>query len=149
MPYSPTGTPLTDGFPTYVSFSAATGAGFWEKTITPPGLAAGGPNDTTTMRTTRWRTRQPKKLVTADNMTGDAAYDPAVYNDLIAMIGVVQVVTVWFPDGSTVDFHAWLDEFKPNANKEGEQPTAAFTIIPSNQTATGLEVAPAYTAPTP
>lgn len=137
---------LNEGFKTLISFALAPSIAIKEKTLTPPSMEAGGENDTTTMRNTRWRTRQPKKLVTAGNMSGTCAYDPVVYSDIVAMIGVNQLITITFSDNSTLQIWGWLDAFTPNEVTEGSQPTAGYTIIPSNQDNTGAEVAPVYAA---
>lgn len=138
---------IDDGFPTLVEFSEnnAFGTLLWEKNVTPPGMQGGGANDTSTMRNTRWRTMSPKKLLTLSEMTVEMAYDPAVYDDFVAMMQVNQEITLHWPDGSTVLFWGWVDEFTPNEVSEGEQPTADVTIIPSNQDGDGEEVAPEYT----
>lgn len=139
---------LTDGFPTTVSFQLFPAAVFKEKTVTPPGVDGGGENDTTTMRNTAWRTKQPKKLLTLTEMTTTVAYDPALYpqivNSLVNQNGVINVV---FSDGSLLEFWGFLDKFKPNAIKEGEQPTADITIIPTNQDNDNVEQPPVFTAP--
>lgn len=143
----PSGKKIDDGFPTTIAFANAPNISFWEKEITPPGFSGGGANDTTTMRNTAWRTKAPKKLLSLTDVTGTAAYDPKIYNDIVAQGNKNQQMTTLFADGSKLQYYGWLDEFKPNPVKEGEQPTAAFTIIPSNQDGTGAEVAPVYTAP--
>lgn len=123
---------LDDGFSTIIAL--ASGAiKFWEKQVTPPGMDGGGENDTTTMRNTRYRTRAPKKLVTMTDMTLVAAYDPAVYPQIVTNIQVNQQITVTFSDGSTLVFWGWLDKFVPGEIQEGTQPTATVTIVPSNQ----------------
>lgn len=143
----PDGTRLTDGFSTKITFSGATGASLWEMTIAPPGAAGGGANDTTSMRNTAWRTRQPKKLKTLTDCTGVAQYDPVFFSsNLTALLNINQSIEVLFPDGAKLTFFGWLDEFKPNPHKEGEAPTVNFTVIPSNQNATGAEIAPVYAA---
>jgi hypothetical protein len=141
---------IDDGFPTTVEFSVTPvfGTVLWEKTVTPPGMDGGGPNDTTTMRNVRWRTMAPKKLKTLTEMSGTMAYDPQAFEDLNDMIQVNQLITVNFPDGSTLAFWGWLDKFEPNEVQEGEQPDAEFTIQPSNQDDNGDEVDPVYTEPT-
>lgn len=142
---------LTDGFSTIYSF--ALGGGVFgteikEKEVTPPGMDGGGPNDTTTMRNATFRTTQPKKLITMTESTFTAAYDPAVpYSTWIGVYNVIQTINVTFPDGSQVDFEGWLNSAKPNAHKEGEQPTMTVQVIPSNSSSNGVEVPPAYTAP--
>jgi hypothetical protein len=144
----PDGTRLKDGFSTIITFDGATGASLWEQTIAPPGAAGGGANDTTTMRNIAWRTRQPKKLSTLTDATGVAQYDPIFYGaNLAALLRTNGRIVVTFPNGGTLTFWGWLDEFKPNPHKEGEPPTVNFTVIPSNQDATGAEIAPLYAAP--
>lgn len=137
---------LDDGFATLVEFAEAASVQLFEKEVTPPGFDGGGANDTSTMRNTAWRTKAPKHLKSLSEMVLVASYDPVVYDDVTDMVNVNQLITVFFPDGSTVAFWGWLNEFKPNACKEGEQPTAQVTIIPSNQDSNGDEVAPVYSA---
>lgn len=142
----PSGTPLRDGHATRIYFDLAPTVQFWEKSVTPPGLDGGGENDTTTMHNVRWRTRQPKKLITLTEVSASCAYDPAVYDSILNIINVNQWITVEFSDGSTVSFYGWLNQFTPNDISEGEQPTADIQIIPSNQDNSGNEVNPDYVA---
>jgi hypothetical protein len=137
---------LTDGHPTTISFSAGTSAAayLWEKTVTPPGVSGGGENDTTNMHNSIWRTRQPKVLKTLSNMSFDAQYDPAIYDEIVGMVNVNQQITVTFSDGSTLVFWGWLDEFTPGSCEEGTPPIASCTIIPSNLNDSDVETAPVY-----
>jgi len=137
---------IDDGFATLISFADDSDVQMWEKEVTPPGVDGGGENDTSTMHNTTWRTRSPKGLITLSNASFTAAYDPAVYDEIISMVNDNQLITITFPDESTVAFWGWINEFTPNANVEGEQPTAEVTIIPSNQNDSGVETAPEYTA---
>ena len=143
---------IDDGHPTTIAFgsqSSGTGPGitFWEKEVTPPGMDAGGENDITTMRNTLYRTKAPKQLITMTEMTLVASYDAVFYDDIVDMIKENQLITITFPDTSTLAFYGWLDKFVPGNVVEGEQPTASVTIVPSNQDAAGDEIAPDYTAP--
>ncbi len=138
---------INDGHPTYFSFAENPTLKFKEKSVTPPSLDGGGPNDTTTMRNTTYRTRQPKKLKTMGESTVTASYDPEVYNSLWSMLNVNQIITITFPDGSEVAFWGWLNALIPGEHVEGAQPTATVSIICSNQDNDGNEVAPVYTAP--
>jgi hypothetical protein len=138
---------LRDGFATLIGFSLNGNVRLWEVTVKPPGLDAGGANDTTTMRNESYRTRQPKALKTVTAVTGSGAYDPVVYDDFKAMLGVNQEITVDMPDGSSVTFWGWLDKFEPQEHREGEQPTASFTIEPSNQDNSFVEQELTYAAP--
>ena len=142
---------IDDGFATTIEFaSQASGTGptltFWEKEITPPGMDAGGENDTTTMRNTLYRTKAAKKLITMTPMTLVVSYDAAFYDDIIDMIGDNQLITITFPDESTLAFYGWLDKFVPGNIVEGEQPTANVEIVCGNQNAAGAETAPDYEA---
>ena len=145
---------MGDGYQTTIDFSsslmtsdALTLTLMEEKEITPPGIAGGGANDASTMRNATWRTMSPKSLRTLTPVTIVVAYDPALYDEMVAMINVNQLIRIEFPDGATLDFWGWLDEFTPGASVEGSQPTATLTIIPSNQDADNdnAEIAPAYT----
>lgn len=136
---------LGDGFKTTISFASNPSVKFFEKDVTPPGISGGGANDTTTMRNTAWRTKQPKKLKTLSTAQAMCAYDPDVYTDIVSMINVNQLITITFPDNSTLAFWGWVDEFTPEQIKEGDQPTATVKIECSNQNDAGAEVAPTET----
>jgi hypothetical protein len=136
---------IDDGFSTTVDLAANPSVHFWEKTVTPPGVEGGGANDTSTMRNTAWRTKAPKKLKTLSDGKMTVAYDPEIYDDVLAMVQVNQLITVNFADGDTLAFWGWIDSFVPGAAEEGSQPTAEVTFIPSNQDDTGAEVAPVRT----
>lgn len=136
---------LNDGFATFFDFADFPTVNFKEKEVTPPGVDGGGPNDTTTMRNTTWRTMQPKQLKTLTEASAVVAYDPQFEDDAVSMVQVNQLITVTFPDGSTWEFWGWLDKFTPNSHKEGEQPTANIVVHPSNQDADGVETGPVFT----
>jgi hypothetical protein len=140
---------MDDGFPTTVTFANAPSGVtlyFQEREVTPPGMDMGGENDTTTMRNTAWRTKAPKKLKTLTEFTETCKYDPAVFDQILTMLGDNTQITVTFPDNSTLVFWGWLDKFIPNAVVEGEMATAVVTVVPSNQNDSGTEVAPVYSA---
>jgi hypothetical protein len=142
---------INDGHPTTIEFDVASGVTlssyFREKSVTPPSITGGGENDTTTMRNSTWRTKQPKKLKSMGNCTFTASYDPAVLDVIVdELINVNGLITFTFPDGSTWDVYGWLDEFTPGECVEGSQPEATCTIICSNETTNNVETAPDYTA---
>jgi hypothetical protein len=137
---------LDDGYQTLVSFSANPSVSFWERTVTPPGLDGGGPTTTTTMHNTALRTFAPKFLITMTESSCVVAYDPVFYDEALQMLNVNQLITITFPDGSSLQFWGWLDKFVPNEHQEGEQPTAQVSINPSNQNDSGVETLPVYTA---
>lgn len=137
---------LTDGHSTIMLVAPQAGILFFEIEVTPPGLDGGGPNDTTTMRNTTWRTRQPKKLVTMTGLTIKASYDPQMYSTIVANLNVNQPLTLQFPNGANIVFYGWIDKFTPDPHREGEQPTATIMVEPSNQNEVGVETAPVYNA---
>jgi len=139
---------IDDGHSTTIAFSAsASGIELYmsEKEVTPPGMSMGGENDTTTMRNTTWRTKAPKQLKTLTPCTVSVAFDPEIYDEMADLSGTNQLITITFPDDSTLAFWGWIDEFTFGNIVEGEQPTADVTIIPSNQNGSQVETAPVYT----
>lgn len=154
---------LDDGFPTVISFSNQANMGgapgtsvadflIWEKRVKPPGISGGGANDTTTMRNNAWRTMNAKRLRTLTEMTCTVSYDPKLYDGTVTDDGVLsalqdnQEITIYFPDGSALNFMGFLDEFNPSEVTEGSQPEAEIKIIPTNTGYNGEEVEPTYEA---
>src|ERR1700761_1015969 len=109
---------LTDGFKTLITFSLNGSVKLKEREVQPPGLSGGGPIDTSTMRNTLMKTKSPKSLIDTKQMALQAAYDPAVYTDILAMLLENQQCYVTFPDGSKVTFWGWIEEFQPTGLKE-------------------------------
>lgn len=138
---------LDDGFATYITFQNLPSIKLFEKEVNPPGISANGPIDTTTMRNTAWRTMAPKALRTMPTITATVAYATDAIPLLFDQVGENQPIIVTMPDGSTLHFWGWIEEFVPGANVEGEQPTATLTIQPSLRNDAGAEVAPAYLEP--
>lgn len=137
----PTGKRLDDGHSTKIEFSMTPNVALWEKTVKPPGLDGGDPNDTTTMRNTVYRTMAPRKLKTLTPVTVKCAYDEGDYANILAMININQLVGVRWPTGRPWTFWAYLRSFEPDENQEGAQPTATVVIQPTMQDASGAEVA--------
>ncbi len=136
---------IDDGFSTTITLTTPATVKFWEKTVTPPAIDGGGANDTTTMRNTAWRTKAPKKLKTLTQSQTTVAYDPEVYDNILAALNLNQLITIDFPDGSQLAFWGWIDKFTPGEIVEGEQPTATVVVEISNQDDTLTEIAPVYT----
>ena len=95
---------LRDGHSTIVSFANISNVNFLEKEVTPPGADGGGPNEVTTMRNSEWRTMAAKKLLTLTSMSLTVAYDPAIMDDVREQLQENQLVTVTYPDDSTLEF---------------------------------------------
>lgn len=138
---------LDDGFSTIITLENIPTVKIYEKEVTPPGISAGGSIDTTTMRNTTWRTMSPRALKTLTPVSAKVAFATAAIPVIQAQIGINQLITITFPDQSTLEFWGWLEEFALGAFTEGTQPTATLTITPGNVDNTGAEVAPNYDGP--
>lgn len=138
----PTGNPLRDGHPTYISFSLNTTIALFEKEIQPMGVEGGEGIDQTTMRNVTWRTSIGRALKTLTPADLDCAYDEGVYSSVIAMINLNQQLTVTFPTGRTLIFWGRLRSFIPNKLTEGTQPLAKCVVDPSNINNSNAETAP-------
>jgi hypothetical protein len=145
---------LTDGFPTYLTFSntySGVALYFKEKEITPPGIDMGEMNDVTNMRNTAWRTAAFRKLKTLMESGMVCHYDPSFLSNVLSMMGQNQELVLTMPDGSTWTFWGGLRSFVPSAHVEGTPPTAQVQIGVTNHNglsgALGTETAPAYAAP--
>jgi hypothetical protein len=141
---------MDDGYQTLISFSTAPTVGFWEKSITPPGMDGGDAIETTTMHNDDLRTFAPRALVTLTEFTMMAAYNPAVYDNVMALLNVNTTITVFFPNLDTLAFFGFLRTFEPAELVEGTQPEATITVTPSNlDPVSGAEEFPVYTAYVP
>lgn len=140
-------TRLRDGFKTLHTLANAPAIKLFEKEATPPGITGGGPVDTTTMLNLALRTQQPKQLASMSEAGGVCAYDPAVYDEVLANHQVNQLISTRFSNGGTLSWWGWLEDFMPQAAKEGEMPTANVKFLPSNEDDAGVETLPVYTPP--
>ena len=120
---------MKDGFKTLVLFSLDATVELYETSVKPPGYTAGGAIDTTTMRNTRFRTMCPKSLISATQVTISGGWDPALYNEMEAMIGLNQLITITLPTGDEVSVWGWIDSFEPSALEEGEFPTVDVVCL--------------------
>ena len=144
----PTGIKMGDGYQTAFAFAIAPIVGFWEKEVKPVGCDGGEAVDTTTMRNRRWRTYAPRHLRTLTEMTANCAYDPRVYYQIVHyLLNVIGSITVFFPEGSSIDFWGYLVKFDPGEHKEGDMPIAAVTIRPTNTDPTTAEQPPVLNHP--
>jgi len=143
----PSNVRLDDGFSTIITLANIPTVKLYEKEITPPGISAGGPIDTTTMRNVTWRTMSPRALKSLTPVSVTVAFATEAIPVVQSQVGINQLITVTFPDQSTLVFWGWLEEFTIGAMTEGEQPTATLNIQPGNVDDSGAEVAPIYTAP--
>jgi hypothetical protein len=124
---------LTNGFRTIIQMTQPTnGLVLREKEVQPTGYDLGGAIETTTMRNNTFITQAPKSLAKTDDMVLQCQYDPAVLAQILAVLGVTQVMSTIFPDGTLWNFWAWLESFKPASLKAGEFPLAEVKILLPN-----------------
>lgn len=143
---TPAGIRLRDGFSTKIAFKRNLTISFWEKSVKPPGLDGGDAIETSTMHNITWRTMTPRSLVTMKEAKVTAAYDPNLYNNILALLNINDEITVKFPDGSTLAFWGFLKDFDPAELVEGTMPLADITIVPTNQDNAGVEQPPVLTS---
>lgn len=137
---------LEDGYQTLISFALNANLKLKEISVKPPGIDTGGSVDQTTMRNEEVRTKSAKKLKDYTDGSVSVAYDPAIYDEMDAMAGKNQLITIEFPDGSSLAFWGYVDKFEPAELSEGERPTAELTIVTTNKNDSGAETKPVYTA---
>jgi hypothetical protein len=136
---------LEDGYQSLITLENDPDISLWEKTVKPPGIDGGDAIEQTTMHNVTMRTMALRALKTLTDANSTVAYDPVVYNQLLAQVNVNQLITVIYPNGDTLDFYGGLRVFEPSDLAEGEQPEATINITATNvNPATGLETLPNY-----
>lgn len=136
---------LNDGYQTTIIIANLPDVKLFEVDVTPPSLEAGGVIDTTTMRNATWRTMAGRSLKTLGQMQATVAFASGALEDVLGELGTNQLITIVFPDGSTLAFYGHIESFTPNAFTEGEMPTAALVVQPTLvHPTTGAETAPVY-----
>lgn len=142
---TPTGREIPDGFSTKIVFAAKPSIAFWEISVKPPGMDGGEPIQTTSMRNLVWRTYRSKQLKTLTPLTLKGKYDPDSWADWLALVNVEGAMTVYWPDGSYLDFYGFVQKVDPDDHKEGELPMLNVTVTPTNfDVANHVEAAPVF-----
>lgn len=136
---------VPEGYQTTIAFALDPTVEFWEQTVTPPGVDSGEPINTTTMLNTTWRNMILPQLKSLTPIKVKCFYDPGKLSNITALVGENGSITVWFPDGASVDFYGGMKSFMPNENKEKEAQLADVEIVPSNwDNVNMLEVGPVW-----
>ena len=130
---TPTGRRLGSGAPTYITFASNPGLDIWEDSTKPPSFVLDDRKDTTTSFNTRFRSFSPGRLITGQDITVQAGYDPDDEQDIIDLIGVRDTITVTLPSGTTIAFYGWLDAADFNDHNEDDDPMVTLTIAQANQ----------------
>lgn len=129
---TPNGVPLQEGQSTKITFASVPDVAFWEVSVKPPGLDGGDMINNTTMHNVKWRTMHPRKLVTRTEATAVVTFDPAILPLIDNLVNKNDEITFTYSDGTTDAMWGALQKFEPSEFKEGEQPQATITIVPTN-----------------
>lgn len=141
---TPVGAFLEDGYQSLITFAADPDVSLWEKSVTPGGIDGGDKIPTTTQHNSAWRTYAARQLKEMTDGGITCAYDVQVYTQIIALVNVETLITVTFPDGSTMDAYGYLKSFVPGALEEGSPPEAEVVVVFTNRhPTTRVETAPA------
>lgn len=138
--------PIRDGYSSIITIAAANPITLYEREVKPPMLDGGGPIESTSMRNTTWRTKDPKTLKSIGDITTTVMYDPTVFSTIVSLLNTNTYITVRWPDNTTVQFAGYLDKFDYAGLTEGNLPTASVTFVVTNRNpTTGAEVSPVVT----
>lgn len=129
---TPSGFKMPDGFQSLITFASKPSIQLWEKAVKPPSENGGDGIDTTTMHNVKWRTKDARHLITIENSTFQAAYDPDVIADIRAIINQPTSITFKYPDGSTDVHYGYLQKAERQELKEGEFPMMNCEIVITN-----------------
>jgi len=129
---TPSGIKLKEGFHIKHTFALNPTIELWEKDVKPPSLDGGEPVEQTTQHNVLWETMAPRSLIKMGPVTFKAAYDPNMYNSLLALINVETTCTETFPDGSTLAYYGFLNKVEPEDVTIGKQPEVNVTVIVTN-----------------
>lgn len=129
---APVGIPLKEGYRVLLGMSQDPDISVWEKTIKLPGVDMGDAIDITTQHNDEWLTMLSGALAELTEFTVVGSFDPAAYNQLIAIKGQNGAMTIHLPDGSTISFFAYVKTVEGPDAKRREQPDMTITIRPTN-----------------
>ena len=142
---------LRDGMSSRIHL-VSSGVTFFEKSVTPPGMEAGGEAiDVTTDKDARhvsalgfYNTKYnfssfaPRYMTKNTQASATVVYDPALYAQISSQVNVNQEIIVTFPniiesvDSIQLSFQGWLKSFSPGSISIDEQPEAEVTFVVSN-----------------
>lgn len=128
----PTAFKLRNGYQALLAFAEDTNAEYYEIAVGIPGFSMGDAVENTTQQNLVYRTMGPRLLITLTEFQVTAGYDPTVYTSLINLAGIEQVITIAFPDGSTLAFFGYLREVAFDQMVDGTMPQITMTITPTN-----------------
>lgn len=143
---APTGYKLPEGFKITIAFSLRPGVDIWEVEGHPAGGTAEKIN-TTTQHNTKWETFWISALVTPQDVSGSAGYDPDAMDDLIFLLGAQSGSwTVHMPQNTKYAYWGGITNFTFQPLRPRQFPMLNYTAAntnwdPDNQ----VEAGPAVT----
>jgi hypothetical protein len=124
---------LPNGFKTTIVIDGIS-ALFEPVDITPASLTADDAVEQTNMLNNNWRTFLGGALLTMGDISITVHYSVAAFDQIKNILRQNRVVTVRFPDGSSLLTYCIIQGFEPSALTINEKPTATLTLKPSNLT---------------
>lgn len=150
---TPSGIPLHEGYRAIIVFARLPTASFWVRTVKPPGVTKGEPIDITTQHNVEHTTKAEAALKEWTNAQVVASFDPNLYNNIknsllgSRLASANGSVTIHFPDGSTLDFFGWGNNFDFSAFERLNKPEVTFDVVVSNfDPANDVEAGPVLTS---
>jgi hypothetical protein len=146
---TPTGRKMGRGGPIYITFAQNADISLWEQGVTPPGARMDDRKDTSTSFNATSRTFSPGRLRTYEDVSADCGYDPDDLDEIYALLGRRDTITITFATGTKLAFYGWCDAISFNSHTEDDEPMVTLTIAVGNQDWTTCEEAlPVLTAGT-
>lgn len=129
---TPTKIRIDEGFSIKITFASQPALAVHEKMVTPSGWSAGGGIDVTSQFNLEVFTKRARRLKEQTPVTYKAAYSPDELDVIRGLIGFEDTITETFPDGTTLAYYGFLDEFTPDQFEIGKQPEATMKVVPTN-----------------
>lgn len=140
---TPAGIKLENGYRSLYAFERDPDISLWEVEVTPIGLDGGPPIDTSTMHNTTVRTKAPAALIDTTDGGIVCAFDPQVYDQLLAIINEEGSISQYFPDLSVLNFFGYVQGVVVQPLVEGVFPLMNVVIVSTNaDPVTGAETLP-------
>lgn len=142
----PNGRKLKNGFRALLTLEQQPDIAFWEKEVTFAGIDGGEPINISDQHNETWETFGMRALKQMTPVTIQAGYDPAFWDDILAMVNVEQTVTETNPNSDQLAYYGALRSAVKGPQSNGVQPMCTIVIQPTNtDPITGAEEDPVFT----
>lgn len=126
------GVRLDNGFGALIAFASNLTIEIYEKSVQLGAIEGGDPIMTDTHLNTVYITKSPQCLEEWEDVVVIAAYDPAVFSELQALLNDPENITLIYPDGTTLAFWGYLRRIESSPLVKGVQPEITLTIVVTN-----------------